>query len=89
MRPNLRLHIRIALLTVLALFSDRQFVRKHHKPRKASRSTLTPRRMPSRIFGKRCCSGRAILSLRDSYRRDLRETKRSPGRVRALPRHLS
>src|SRR6266404_2063950 len=80
MRPNLRLHIRIALLTVLALFSGPS-VRSQTSQTSQSVEidvNATAHAFPhfwEKMFG----SGRAILSLRDSYRRDLRETKRITG----------
>src|SRR6267378_1417838 len=80
MRPNLRLHIRIALLTVLALFSGPS-VRSQTSQTSQSVEidvNATAHAFPhfwEKMFG----SGRAILSLRDSYRQDLRETKRITG----------
>src|SRR6266481_6111207 len=80
MRPNLRLHIRIALLTVLALFSEPS-VRSQTSQTSQSVEidvNATAHAFPhfwEKMFG----SGRAILSLRDSYRQDLRETKRIIG----------
>src|SRR5258705_210294 len=80
MRPNLRLHIRIALLTVLVLFSGPS---ARSQTSQTSQSVeidvnATAHAFPhfwEKVFG----SGRAILSLRDSYRQDLRETKRITG----------
>src|SRR6266481_9571993 len=80
MRPNLRLHIRIALLTVLALFAG-PLVRSQTSQTSQSVEidvNATAHAFPhfwEKMFG----SGRAILSLRESYRQDLRETKRITG----------
>jgi xylan 1,4-beta-xylosidase len=77
MRPNPRLHILIALLTVLALFSGPS-VRSQTSQSVEIDVNATAHAFPhfwEKMFG----SGRAILSLRDSYRRDLRETKRITG----------
>src|SRR5260370_38183672 len=88
MRPNLRLHIRIALLTVLALFSG---------PSVRSQTSQTSQSVEidvnaaahafphfwEKMFG----SGRAILSLREGYRQDLLETNgiTGGGNVRLPP----
>src|ERR1700704_4481898 len=80
MRPNLRLHIRIALLTVLALFSGPSVRSQTSQTSQTVEIDVnaTAHAFPhfwEKMFG----SGRAILSLRDSYRGDLRETKRITG----------
>jgi len=80
MRPNLRLHIHIALLTVLALFSGPSV---RSQTSQTSQSVEIDVNAPAHAFPhfweKMFGSGRAILSLRDSYRQDLRETKRIIG----------
>ena len=77
MRPNLRLHIRIALLTVLALFSGPSI--RSQTSQSVEIDVNAPAHAFPHFWEKMFGSGRAILSLRDSYRRDLRETKRITG----------
>ena len=77
MRPILRLRIRVALLAVLALFAGSSV---HSQTSQTVEIDVNAAAHPfphfwEKMFG----SGRAILSLRESYRQELRETKRITG----------
>ena len=77
MRPILRLRIRVALLAVLALLVGSS-VRAQTSQTVEIEVNAAAHPFPhfwEKMFG----SGRAILSLRESYRQDLRETKRITG----------
>jgi xylan 1,4-beta-xylosidase len=79
MRPVLRLRIRAALIAVLAFLAVPP-VRSQSQTSQSVEIDANAATHPfphfwEKMFG----SGRAILSLRESYRRDLRETKRITG----------